>query len=176
MLLASRSWTSGLAKATGAVVVLVLAFEALFIAIPFRPASKDAFDDLLAEDCRKEDFSVFAGLAPGHIMTPPGIGLEIAKRAPTGMTVSSIPYHRNTPAISQVTRTFMATTAAERMAYLKGFDYLALCRPKELKPGGQFLPLFTALIAGEKVPGFDVVQAPVPTRVMFFRVDHSIAE
>jgi len=175
-LAASRSWTSGLAKAIGAVVIIVLAFEALFTAIPFRPASKDAFDDLLAEDCRKEDFSVLAGLAPGHIMTPPGIGLEIAKRVPTGMTVSSIPYHRNTPAISRTMRTFMASTTAERMAYLKDFDYLALCRPKAPRPGGELLPLFTALITGEKVPGFDPVPATVPTQVMLFRVDHSVTQ
>lgn len=176
MLVASRSRTSGLAKAIGAVVILVLAFEALFAAVPFRPASKDAFDDLLAEDCGTESFSVLTGLTPGHIMTPPGIGLEIAERVPPGVTVSGIPYHRSTPAISRLTRTFMASTTAERMAYLKNFDYLALCRPKTPRPGGHFLPLFTALIAGERVPGFDMIRAPVPTQVMLFRIDHSVAQ
>jgi hypothetical protein len=176
MLVTSRTRTLALARAVGTMVVLVVAFEAFFAVLPPPSASKDAFDDLLVENCRRQDFSILADLTPGHIMTPPGIGLEIARRASPGITVSSIPYHRNTPAISRVTRTFMASTTEERMAYLKGFDYLALCRPKTPRPGGQSLSLFNALIAGAKVPGFDLVQAPVPTQVMVFRIDHSVTQ
>jgi hypothetical protein len=165
-----RQSSARLGKAAGVAAALALASIALFVAVSERPTVPDAYDYLLFYDCNGEDFSPIARLAPARVLTPPGIGLRIAIQHAPGIVVSSIPFHRAAPGVSQVVRLFMAPTLAERTALLKGFNYLAVCRSKAGLPRENELPLYAAMMANKPVEGLELIATPKSSSLLLYRI------
>lgn len=131
----------------------------------------DAFDHFIRRDCRGEDLAGLRALQPGRIMTPPGLGIEIVHRRLAGLSVSAIPFHRASAAISNVLAVAMGSTAAENADLLKDFDYLAVCRIPAGLPNEDKLPLLGDLQAGRSVPGLRPL--PGSGAILIFRIDHA---
>jgi hypothetical protein len=138
--------------------------------IPPEGVQYDAFDYVVRGDCGNVELPAL-DLHPARIMTSPRLGIELAHRQPAGISVSAIPFHRASAAISDVFAVMMGRTAAENRALLKDFDYLAFCRIPAGLPNEDKLPLLGDLQAGRSVPGLQ----PLPGKgaVMIFRIDHA---
>lgn len=162
----------GAVLATGA--ALVAATLALSTITPSRADDYDAFDQLIMNDCRLSDFSALNKVAPGRILTPPGLGLQILYRDVPGISVSSISFHRSAPAMSDVLALYMTRDRAERAKRLEGADYLAVCHSPVILEGGEKLPLLADLLMGKSVPG--IVPAARSGELMLFRVDYAALE
>lgn len=171
---ASQPALAKLAKAGGGILSVALVVVLIAAAVPPKPAKLDAFDYLLLANCQGEDFSAIEQLGPSRLLTPPGISMQILERAPAGVSVSAIAYHRSSPAVSRLLRVFMAGTAAERAPLIRDFDYLAICRAPGGLPSEDAMPLFAALMAGRTVPGFEPVATTRQTDVMLFRIDKAV--
>lgn len=163
----SRAWMTAAAATFGCLVAATLALSTV---IPSRAEDYDAFDQLIMNDCRLSDFSALEAIAPGRIITPPGLGLQILYRDIPGVSVSSISFHRSAPAMSDVLELYMTGDQARRRALLDGADYLAVCHSPVLLRHGEQLPLFRDLLAGKPVPG--IVPAARSDDLVIFRIDH----
>lgn len=152
--LAKKRLIVAYAAVVGAIVAMAIS---LHFIIPVELARTDAFDYLFMNDCASADFSVLSTLSPGHIMTPPGVGLQIARRLPPGLTVSGIPFHRAAPAMRRVLQTFMSENERERAPLLAGFDYVAICRAPSGLPGSENMPLFKAIMTDKLEPDLSAV-------------------
>lgn len=153
------------------VMALGAATLALSATIPWRMPSYDAFDQLVMNDCRLSSFAALNEIAPGRIVTPPALGLQILYRQVPGISVSSISFHRAAPAMSDALALYMSRDARERARLLKGADYLALCNSPVVLQHGDQLPLLSALLKGEAVPG--IIPTARSGELMLFRIDHA---
>ncbi len=142
-----------------------------YFAVPVERKTKDAFDHLLWNDCKGADFSLLAALPPGQVMTPPALGLEIARRSQRGLTVSSVPFHRAAPAIGRVLQAFMSGSDNERNAILAGFDYLAVCQAPLGLVGSEKMPLFDAIMTDRAGPGLRPVSSDKQTDLIVLRIE-----
>lgn len=156
------------AAATGCLVAATLALSAM---VPSRADDYDAFDQLIMNDCRLSDFSALKAVAPGRIITPPGLGLQILYRDIPGISVSSISFHRAAPAMSGALELYMTSDRTRRKALLDGADHLAVCHAPVLLKDGDKLPLFRDLLAGKSVPG--ITPAARSGDLVIFRIDHA---
>ena len=163
-----RRLTTATVSTAGCLAAATLAASTI---IPSRAADYDAFDQLIMNDCRLSDFSALKAIAPGRIVTPPGLGLQILYRDVPGLSVSSISFHRAAPGMSDVLELYTTADGTRRASLLKGADYLAVCHSPVLLSGGEKLPLFRDLLAGTPVPGF--VQSARSGDLIIFRIDHA---
>ena len=138
--------------------------------VPPERAQLDAFDYFVRNDCKDGDFGALEGLS-GRMMTSPGLGIEIAHRRLPGLTVSAIPFHRASHAMSDVIEVAMAPTAQKKRLLLNNFDYFAFCRAPENLPNDQMLPLIADLQSGKRVPGLTPIGGG--SSIMVFRIDHA---
>ncbi|OWZ90972.1 hypothetical protein B9J07_24420 [Sinorhizobium sp. LM21] len=157
-----------LAAFGGMAVVMATSF---YFVVPFERKTTDAFDHLLWNDCKGADFSLLATLPPGQVMTPPALGLEIARRSQDSLTVSSVPFHRAAPAIGRVLRAFMSSSNNERNALLAGFDYLAVCRAPLGLVGSEKVPLFDAIMTGSAGLGLHPVSSVKQSDLIVLRIE-----
>ena len=171
-----RQAPAGLAWPVGAMACLALALVVAVRLVPQQRPGYDAFDHLLSNGCEAADFSPLAALAPARIMTPPGLGLQILSRRYPGIAVSTIPFHRSSPAISRLLATFMTTSPAERQAHLQAYDYVAFCRAPRDVPGLARLPLFEALLNDRPVAGLHAVLPPSAEGLAIYRIDPAALE
>lgn len=144
---------------------------ALSASVPWPVADYDAFDQLVMNDCRHSSFSALETIAPGRIITPPALGLQILYKQVPGISVSSISFHRSAPAMSDALALYMTSDKDSRAGLLQGADYLALCHSPVILKRGDELPLFSALLKGEPVQGFAL--AARSGDLMLFKIDHA---
>ena len=158
--------------ALGAVLAAAVGgFAMLYAIMPRGVPDFDAYDYLLMNGCEDEDMTAFAGLGAARIIAPPALGLGIIERGFPGVSVSTVPFHRAGPAISNLLSFYRAESPERRAALVEGFDYLALCRSPMHAPREAELPVFAALLAGEPVPG--LVPLPSGGKILLFWIDHS---
>jgi len=156
---------------TGIAGLALLAVGRMYFFPPER-VKYDAFDFVVRGDCDGVESQALRGLEAGRIMTSPRLGIELAHTLPPpGISVSAIPFHRASAAMSDVFAVLMGKTAVENGKLLKNFDYLAFCRIPVGLPNEDKLPLLGDLQAGQRVPGLQ----PLPGNgaIMIFRIDHA---
>ena len=151
-------------------LMTVLAVARMYLFPPERE-QWDTVDHFLRRDCSGEDFSDLGALRSGRVMTPPGFGIAVVHRRLADLSVSAIPFHRASGAITNVLAVMMASTAAENGNLLKDFDYLAFCRVPGRLRNEDKLPLLADLQAGSSVPGLQPLSSG--GTVMIFRIDHA---
>jgi hypothetical protein len=155
----------------GPVLVTSAAVAGLYAFLPYRPPQNDAVWLMSVDDCRGEDFSELKGLAPGRIMAPTGVGLQLAAHVPDGVTVMAIPFHRAANGIRQSFTAFAGSDDAARRFALAGADYLAVCHvPFPVQ--SEEAPLYAALVGGKSWPGLEPLPAMEPGRLRIYRVVH----
>jgi hypothetical protein len=155
----------------GLTSLILLAVGRMYV-FPPEQVKYDAFDFVVRGDCGEVDGSALRAVQAGRIMTSPRLGIELAhKQPPPRLSVSAIPFHRASGAMSDVFAVLMGRTAAENERILRNFDYLAFCRIPPHLPNEDKLPLLRDLQAGVSVPGLQPLSGDGP--VMIFRVDHA---
>lgn len=135
-------------------------------------AKTDMTMQILFDDCAAADFGALNGMAPGRVLVGPALGLEIARRAPQGLTVSSVSFHRAAPGISRTLKAFETHSQMERRQASVPFDYIAVCRPAGAMPPGD-APLYQALISSSPWPGVTRIDTPDASDLLLYRIDHS---
>lgn len=153
-------------------VLAALAPILIFLIVPQEATRMDAVHLMSADDCRDEDFSVLQGLAPGIVMAPIGLSLNLIERAPAGISVAAVPFHRASPGIRRSLLAFTTQDPDVRRSALEPFDYVAICR-FPLDPAQETAPLFAALASGGSWPGLVPVAGPTETRLQLFSIDHA---
>jgi hypothetical protein len=156
---------------TASAAALGSAMLALSATVPWQTSDYDAFDQFIMNDCRSSSFAALSAIEPGRVITPPALGLQILHRQVPGISVSAISFHRSAPAMSDGLALYMTSDKSIRAGLLDGADYLALCHSPVVLRGGDQLPLFSALLKGEAVPG--IVPAARSGDLMLFRIDHA---
>ncbi|MGV3552589.1 hypothetical protein [Rhizobium sp.] len=156
--------------AGGLAIIVLLAVARMYL-VPPQQVRYDAFDYVVRGDCGKVGPSTLHGVQAGRIMTTPRLGIEIAYLRPTGVSVSTIPFHRASAAMSDMFTVMMAKTAAENAGILGSFDYLAFCTLPPGVPNADRLPLLQELQAGKSVAGLQPITGDGPVRI--FRIDHA---
>lgn len=168
---AERRHVAGRGLLLRSLAVLALLAAGRMYLFPPEVVRYDAFDHVVRGDCGDVDSSVLHGVTGGRIMTTPRLGIELAATHPAGISVSAIPFHRASAAMSDTFAVLMGRTAGENAARLAGFDYLAFCRIPDGLPNEDQLPLLRDLQAGRSVPGLEPLAGT--RKVMVFRIDHA---
>ena len=167
---AKKGYDTGRRAVVGCLASLALLAVGRMYLFPPERVQYDAFDYVVRGDCGDVDLSAL-DLRPARIMTSPRLGIEIAHRRRDGISVSTIPFHRASAAMSDMFAVMTGKTAVENRTRLKDFDYLAFCRIPAGLPNQDALPLLGDLQAGRNVAGLQ----PLPGKgaVMIFRIDHA---
>ncbi|MBX9455687.1 MAG: hypothetical protein KL863_06470 [Rhizobium sp.] len=168
---AEKQRAAGRGLVLGSLAVLAMLAAGRMYVFPPEPVRYDAFDHVVRGDCGKVSSTALHGVTAGRIMTTPRLGIELAATHPAGISVSAIPFHRASGAMSDTIAVLMGRTAAENAERLAGFDYLAICRIPAGLPNEDQLPLLRDLQAGIVVPGLESLGAG--GSIMIFRIDHA---
>ena len=167
--------SSGLWRGYRAPAAAVLLLAAMVTAIhqvaPERAKYFDAVAFMAFDTCREQDFGALALAAPGRLVAPYALAVEIAGKGVEGVSVAGIPFHRASPGLRRTLLAFTSGDPDARREALAPFDYVAVCRfPLLVKP--EEAPLYAALANGGEWPGLVRIAAPVPTNLQLFRIDH----
>lgn len=148
---------------------------ALFIGAGLSPLGKtktnevSAYDFMVADPCNTVDISVLSQIPPGRIMVAFGILFPILE-ADTDHTISAIPFHRSSPGINEMARTFSAATPEDIGTALDHIDYIAVCARDQDIPLDS-LPLYKSLVQRKPWPGFTLVAPVEAASIAIYRVD-----
>jgi hypothetical protein len=155
----------------GTIAALAVLGWMLHLAVPVHLRNLDVVDFMAFGDCKDPDLSDLASLPAGRIIAPTSLGLYMADRLPSGMTIAGISFHRSSPGIKRILEAFLSTDPQTRQSALAPFDYLAVCRfalPTTLEN----TTLYAALTHGVSWPGMVRVTTDPEAKVQIYRIDH----
>ena len=163
-------WKGYRAPAT-AVLLLAAMVAAIHQAAPARAQYFDAVAFMAFDTCREQDFGALALAAPGRLVAPYALAVEIAGKGVDGVSVAGIPFHRASPGLRRTLLAFTSSDPDVRREALAPFDYVAVCR-FPLQVVAEQAPLYAALANGGEWPGLVRIAPPLPTNLQLFRIDH----
>ena len=156
----------------GSIGALATVGGVLHLAIPVHLRDLDVVDFMAFGDCKDPDLSDLASLPPGRIIAPTSLGLYMADRLPSGMTIAGISFHRSSPGIKRILEAFLSLDSQTRQAALAPFDYLAVCRfalPTTIAD----TTLYAALTHGGSWPGLMRLTKDPDAKLQIYRIDHA---
>ncbi|TPP11488.1 hypothetical protein [Rhizobium glycinendophyticum] len=155
----------------GSVAILAALGWTLHLAIPVKPGKVALADFLSYAACKDADMSAIKQLAPGRVMAPMAVGLDLVTHLPPGVTIAGIPFHRSSPGMRRIFETFVQVDPHDRRQAAAPFDYVALCRFEAPEEFADALPL-AALSRGGDWPG--LIRLTEPKRqLQVFKIDHT---
>jgi hypothetical protein len=155
----------------GSTAILAALGWALHLAVPVKPGQVVLADFLSYAACKDADFSALQQLAPGRVMAPMAVGLDLAPHLPPGVTIAGIPFHRSSPGMMRIFDTFVETDPHQRREAAAPFDYVALCRFELPEHFPDVSPL-AVLARGGDWPGLIRITEPT-SQLQVFEIDHA---
>lgn len=166
---ASPRLTGQLAMTTAVIVALTL--FCLHRLVPVSPRPLVLADFLSYAACENADVSALSHLAPGRIMAPMAVGLQLAPHLSAGQTIAGIPFHRSSAGMRRIFETFVLPDSKARQDAAASFDYIAVClfRLPESIPDPS---VFATLVRGGDWPGLLRLTDP-QGQLQLFKIDHT---
>ncbi|MEZ5812021.1 MAG: hypothetical protein R3D45_11470 [Rhizobiaceae bacterium] len=162
----AQGWLIGAALVPVALIATVLALG------DGREKPLSVFDQMLADDCERNDISVLGRVEGGTVLASYAMSYRIAEEYPRHR-IAAVPLHRAAPAIGRLLAAYTGTDVARRDAALQPYDYLAVCA-RNLGVGDiDATPLFAALVRGEAIAGLKPVEEAPNTAFRLYRIDHA---
>lgn len=143
-----------------------------YLTTPIQPRAMDTIDVMAVDRCLEDGSDILSRIPSGLVVAPTGLALAIAERAPPGLSVAGIPFHRASPGLRRTFLAFTSSDGAVRREALAPFDYVAVCHVPIQVDAAQ-APLYSALAADRGWPGLvRIGGVDQGTRLRLFRIDH----
>ncbi|KRD29072.1 hypothetical protein ASE36_10315 [Rhizobium sp. Root274] len=155
----------------GSIAILAALGWTLHLAVPVKRGKVTLADFLSYAACKDADMSALKQLAPGRVMAPMAVGLDLAPHLPPGVAIAGIPFHRSSPGMRRIFETFVQVDLQDRREAAAPFDYVALCRFDVPEEFADALPL-AALSRGGDWPGLIRLTEP-KSQLQVFKIDHT---
>lgn len=154
----------------GATLVPMALIATVLVVGDGREKPLSVFDQMLADDCERNDISVLGRVEGGTVLASYAMSYRIAEEYPRHR-IAAVPLHRAAPAIGRLLTAYSETDAARRDAALDPYDYLAVCA-RDLGVGDMdATPLFAALASGEAIAGLTPIEQAPDTAFRLYRID-----
>ena len=128
-------------------------------------------DAMKTDWCQDQDMGALDTVQPGKIMAPLGLAMTLATGQNRHQSVTAY-FHRGSPGIQRVARTFGHTDTKARRNAIAPYDYLAICLTPFENTDLSAAPLFQALNQGEDWPGLKQIPNKTDSRFRLFKIDH----
>jgi len=157
-------------------IVLFLSFQ---IFVKPQGRSLSMIDYMRGDTCLSGDLSLVDTLPPSRFAAPFGLSLTLAdhiQSSGTSHTLAALQFHRASPGMERIFRTFILTDTELRRQALEPYDYIAVCVIPENDADPKIAPLYAHLSSGGDWPGLKDIQKERTSRLRILKIDHDTVE